>query len=275
MRDLLQLYLRRQAVSLPRYAWEQLFQALLGWIPSILGVGLRGLAYRLMLSMDGMAAIEDRVRLRFASHIRLGRGAYLDHGVYIHATPGGVTIGAGTYVMHNAILHVYNFRNLPRAGITIGARSLIGEGCVLRGQGGITIGDDVFLAPLVQVLAVDHSYTDPERPISTQPISTRGITIEDDVWIGGGAIILDGVRVGRHSVVAAGAVVTRDVPAFSVVGGVPARVLKMIGEQPANGERRTKRIREAGREHRTENTEHRSAKTSGGSGGERMNNVIK
>jgi acetyltransferase-like isoleucine patch superfamily enzyme len=230
MRDLLLIYLRRQASSLPRYIWEQLLQALLGWIPSILGVALRGLAYRLMLSMDGMAAIEDRVRLRFASQIRLGRGAYLDHGVYIHATPGGVTIGDGTYVMHNAILHVYNFRDLPHAGITIGARSLVGEGCVLRGQGGITIGDDVFLAPLVQVLAVDHSFSDPDLPISMQPISARGISIDDDVWIGGGAIILDGVRIGRHSVVAAGAVVTRDVPAWSVVGGVPARVLKRLAE---------------------------------------------
>jgi acetyltransferase-like isoleucine patch superfamily enzyme len=148
--------------------------------------------------------------------------------VYIHATPGGVSIGDATYVMHNAVLHVYNFRDLPHAGITIGSRSLIGEGCILRGQGGITIGDDVYLAPLVQLLAVDHVFDDLDTPISQQPIRTRGITIEDDVWIGGGAIVLDGVRIGRHSVVAAGAVVTRDVPPFSVVGGVPAKIIKRL-----------------------------------------------
>jgi len=228
MKDLLQLYLSRQAATLPRYAWEQTIQALFGSIPSILGVGIRALAYRAILKMDGMAAIENRVRLAFASNIRLARGAYLDHGVYIHATPGGVSIGEGSYVMHNAVLHVYNFRALPHAHITIGARSLIGEGCVLRGQGGITIGDDVYLAPLVQLLAVDHEYRELDVPISQQPIVCRGITIEDDVWIGGGAVVLDGVRIGRHSVVAAGAVVTRDVPPFSVVGGVPARIIKTL-----------------------------------------------
>lgn len=226
MRDMLQLYLRRQAASLPRYLWEQALQWGAGWIPSIVGIGVRGLLYRAMLQMDGMAAIEDHVRLRWASHIRLGRGAYIDHGVYIHATPGGVSIGPGTFVMHHAVLHVYNFRDLPRAGISIGARSLIGEGCILRGQGGISIGDDVYLAPRVQLLAVDHDYSDLDRPISAQPIITRGIVIEDDVWIGAGAIVLDGVRIGRHSVVAAGAVVTRDVPSYTVVGGVPARMLK-------------------------------------------------
>lgn len=242
--SLLRQYLERQAASLPRYIWEQALQALLGSVPSIVGVGLRALAYRTLLHMDGMAAIEDRVRLRWASNIRLGRGAYLDHGVYIHATPGGVSIGAGTFVMHNAILHVYNFRDLPHAHITIGARSLVGEGCVLRGQGGITIGDDVYLAPLVQLLAVNHEYQDLERPISAQPITTQGITIDDDVWIGGGAIILDGVHIGRHSVVAAGAVVAGDVPPFTVVGGVPARVIKQLApsEHIAGATRPTARL---------------------------------
>lgn len=231
---MLGLYLRRQAASLPRYLLEQTLQAIFGAIPSIVGVGIRALVYRLMLRMDGVAAIEDRVRLRFASNIRLGRGAYLDHGVYIHATPGGVQIGEGAFVMHNAVLHVYNFRDLPHAGITIGSRSLVGEGCILRGQGGITIGDDVYLAPLVQLLAVDHVFDDLDTPISQQPISARGIVIEDDVWVGGGAIVLDGVRIGRHSVVAAGAVVTRDVPPFSVVGGVPAKLIKEV-RTPGSG----------------------------------------
>ncbi len=125
-----------------------------------LGVGLRSVAYRSILHAEGSVAIEDGVRIRFASNVWLGRGAYLDHGVYLHACPSGIRIGAESFVMKNAILHVYNFRDLPNAGITIGSRSLIGEACVLRGQGGITIGDDVFLAPLVQMLAVNHVYHD-------------------------------------------------------------------------------------------------------------------
>ena len=71
----LRLYLSRQADSLPRYALEQTLQALLGWIPTLVGIGLRGLAYRCMLHMDGWAAIERGVRLRFANRLRLGHGA--------------------------------------------------------------------------------------------------------------------------------------------------------------------------------------------------------
>jgi acetyltransferase-like isoleucine patch superfamily enzyme len=232
MRAQIELYISRQASTPARYVWEQLIQALAGWVPSILGVGLRAIAYRGLLHFDGMAAIEDGVRLRFAEHIHLGRGAYLDHGVYLHACPAGITIGAESFVMKNAILHVYNFRNLPHAGITIGARSLVGEGCVLRGQGGISIGDDVYLAPLVQILAVNHVYQDTTRPISHQGITAQGITIGDGAWIGAGAIILDGVRVGRNVVVGAGAVVTRDVPPCSLVTGNPARVVRDLRAEP-------------------------------------------
>lgn len=224
----LNLYLHRQADNLGRYALEQTLQTLAGWVPTVIGVGLRGVLYRLMLRMDGVAAIERGVRLRFANHIRLGNGAYLDEGVYVHACPDGVTIGANTLVMHGAVLHVYNFRDLPHAGIAIGRDSLIGEYNVIRGQGGVTIGNRVYTSPLVQIVAVNHVFDDPARPFVEQGITAQGIVIEDDVWIGAGAIVADGVRVGKGAVVAAGAVVTRDVPPHTVVGGVPARVLRDI-----------------------------------------------
>lgn len=230
----LQLYLERQASSLPRYGLEQLLFLLVGWMPTIVGIGVRALCYRLILQMEGMAAIEQKVRLRFADQIRLGRNAYLDEGVYLHACPQGITIGENTLVMHGAVLHVYNFRALPHAFIRIGRDSLIGELNVLRGQGGITIGDRVYTAPLVQLLAVNHLYHDPNRPMVEQGITAEGIVIEDDVWIGAGAIITDGVHIGKGAVVAAGAVVTRNVPAHTVVGGIPARVLKEIrADEPA------------------------------------------
>lgn len=226
--DSLLLYLRRQAASLPRYVLEQLLFFLVGWIPTLLGIGVRGVLYRLILHMDGVAAIEKNVRLRFASGIRLGRGAYLDEGVYLHASPGGIAIGENTIVMHGAVLHVYNFRDLPNAGISVGRDSLIGEYCVVRGQGGVTIGDRVYTSPFTQIIAVNHVFDDPDRPFVDQGITAEGIVIEDDVWLGASAVITDGVRVGKGAVVAAGAVVTQDVPPHTVVGGVPARVLKQI-----------------------------------------------
>jgi acetyltransferase-like isoleucine patch superfamily enzyme len=228
------LYLRRQADNLGRYVLEQTLQTVLGWVPTIVGIGLRALAYRLMLHMQGWTAIESGVRLRFASRIRLGHGAYLDQGVYIHACPNGVEIGPGTLVMHGAVLHVYNFRDLPHSGIRIGRDSLIGEYTVIRGQGGVTVGDRVYTSPLVQIVAVNHVFDDATRPFVEQGITAEGIAIEDDVWIGSGAIITDGVRVGRGAVVAAGAVVTEDVPPHSVAAGVPARVVREIdGQQVA------------------------------------------
>jgi acetyltransferase-like isoleucine patch superfamily enzyme len=227
------LYVRRQADNLGRYVLEQALQMLVGRVPTIFGIGLRALLYRLMLRMEGWAAIEDGARLRFANHIRLGHGAYLDQGVYLHACPNGIEIGPGTLVMHGAVLHVYNFRGIPHSGIRVGRDSLIGEYTVIRGQGGVTVGDRVYTSPLVQVLAVNHVFDDPARPFVEQGITAQGIAIEDDVWIGAGAIVSDGVRVGRGAVIAAGAVVTQDVPPHTVVAGVPARVIREIDGRSA------------------------------------------
>jgi acetyltransferase-like isoleucine patch superfamily enzyme len=229
-RSQLNLYLSRQARHPGRYLLEQTLQMLAGWAPTVVGIGLRAVLYRLMLKMDGIAAIEKNVRLRYASHIRLGRGSYIDENVYIHACPGGVEIGANTLIMHGAILHVYNFRNLPHAGIRIGHDSLVGEYTVIRGQGGVTIGDRVYTSPMTQIIAVNHVFDNPQQPFTAQGITAQGIVIEDDVWLGAAAVITDGVRVGKGSVVAAGAVVTGDVPPLTVVGGVPARVLRQVGQ---------------------------------------------
>lgn len=224
----IRLYLDRQASSAFRYILEQTLLFLFGWIPTIVGVGLRGVFYRLILHMDGLAAIESRVRLRFADHIKLGQGVYLDEGVYLHACPQGIEIGPRTIVMHGAVLHVYNFRDMPHSRIRIGSDSLIGEYSVIRGQGGVQIGDRVYTSPFTQIIAVNHVFDDPGRPFIEQGITAEGIIIEDDVWLGAGAIITDGVRVGKGAVVAAGAVVTKDVPPHTVVGGVPAKPIKAI-----------------------------------------------
>jgi acetyltransferase-like isoleucine patch superfamily enzyme len=226
--EALRLYLERQASSTARYWLEQAVTALAGWVPTIVGIGLRGVLYRMILRIDGWAGIERGVRLRFASNIRLHAGSYLDESTYLHACPRGIEIGERTIVMHGAVLHVYNFRGIPRSGIFIGDDSLIGEYTVIRGQGGVVLGDRVYTSPFTQILAVNHVFDDPSRPFVDQGITAQGIVIEDDVWLGAGAIVTDGVRIGRGAVVAAGAVVAEDVPAHTVVAGVPARVVREI-----------------------------------------------
>lgn len=228
MLSAIKLYLNRQASSTVRYFYEQFFLILFGWIPTIIGIAIRNVIYRLILRIHGSAAIENGVRLRFTDHIKLGNGVYLDQGSYLHACPNGIEIGDDTIVMHGAILHVYNFRGMPQSGIKIGRNSLVGEYSVIRGQGGVQIGDRVYTSPFTQIIAVNHVFDDPNKPFIEQGITAQGIVIEDDVWLGAGAVITDGVRVGKGSVVAAGAVVTKDVPPHTVVGGVPAKIIKEI-----------------------------------------------
>ncbi len=226
MIEQLRYYLGGQASSLPLYILEQLVLGAFGWVPTVAGIGLRALAYRLIMHLDGAPAIEAGVRIACASNVRLGKGAYLDQGVYLHALPSGITIGEGTFIMHHAMLHVFNFRDLPRAAITIGKNCFIGEFNVIRGQGGVRIGDGVYTGPMAQIVAVNHVYSDPNRPIREQGITAQGIVIEDDVWIGAGAAVLDGVTIGRGSVIGAGSIVASDIPPYSIAVGTPAKPIK-------------------------------------------------
>ena len=135
----------------------------------------------------------------------------------------------------------------PRGGqLTIGARTRIAPGACIQGPvtigedctvqiysvivavrgGPITIGNDVHIAPHVMMIAAHHKFVDTDIPIGKQGIEAAPITIEDDVWVAGRVMITAGVRIGRGSVIGAGAVVTKDIPPWSVAVGVPARVIR-------------------------------------------------
>jgi acetyltransferase-like isoleucine patch superfamily enzyme len=111
--------------------------------------------------------------------------------------------------------------------ITFGKRSICGPHCVYGSNASITIGEDVIIAGSVSVRDSNHVFTRTDMPIVAQGITSKPVTIGDGVWIAQGAIILEGVRIGAHAIVAAGAVVIRDVPPGAIVGGIPGRVLKM------------------------------------------------
>jgi acetyltransferase-like isoleucine patch superfamily enzyme len=150
----------------------------------------------------------------------------------MHGGPGGITIGDDCWIMSGCRLHVFNFRRIAHAGIRIGRRTFLGEETLMRGQGGITVGESVLFGPRVQVLAVNHVTSDAHRPIMDQGITAVGIHIEDGCWIGAGAIILDGVTIGRQACVGAGSVVTADVPPHSLAVGSPARVVRNLLDSP-------------------------------------------
>ena len=94
--------------------------------------------------------------------------------------------------------------------------------------GPVIIGDNVNLAQGITVTALNHKFSDKEKRIDEQGVSTNPVKIGDDIWIGANAVILPGVNIGNHSVIAAGAIVTKDVPPHSLVAGVPAKIIKQI-----------------------------------------------
>jgi acetyltransferase-like isoleucine patch superfamily enzyme len=108
--------------------------------------------------------------------------------------------------------------------LTIGKRVFINSGCKFQDQGGITIGDDVLIGHNVVIATLNHSF-DPEHRGDLEPLPVK---IGNKVWIGANATILPGIKIGDGAIIAAGAVVTKDIAPLTVVGGVPAKVIKVI-----------------------------------------------
>ena len=114
-------------------------------------------------------------------------------------------------------------------GIRAGRGLAVNSGAFLDGRGGLTLGANVLVGPNAVVLSTRHRFDDPRLPISAQGVELAATAVGDDVWIGANAVVLAGVRVATGTVVAAGAVVSSDTEAWSIVGGVPARA---IGSRP-------------------------------------------
>ena len=112
--------------------------------------------------------------------------------------------------------------------IRIGKNVFINSGAIFTDLGGITLEDNVLIAPRVNILTVNH----PENPAERRGVILKPVVIKKNAWIGAGATILPGVTVGENAIVAAGAVVSKDVPANTVVSGIPAKVLKTVGSAP-------------------------------------------
>lgn len=129
----------------------------------------------------------------------------------------GYEIGDGCVIFGNVIF---------RGKIKMGRNCSISNNCFLSGwTSGINIGDDVMIAPNCVVVAFNHGFKDIDVPMIRQPWTGEPITIEDDVWIGANCTITTGVRIGKGSIIAANAAVTKDIPAYSIAGGVPAKII--------------------------------------------------
>ena len=155
----------------------------------------------------------------------IGRDVKFYGGVRIVGNaPDGIRIGNGVRILRNVTMST-----TPNGKIHIGDNVHIGEGTILFSDIGIRIGDNVIIGPQNVITDFNHGYESVEIPINQQGLDRKEVVIEEDVWIASNCVIIRGVRIGKGSVVAAGAVVHREVSPYSVVGGVPIRLIKKRG----------------------------------------------
>jgi acetyltransferase-like isoleucine patch superfamily enzyme len=179
------------------------------------------LAVRRDLAVSPRARIDDPrfVRIRPGAKI----GAYAELWAFSDNPAGGSTaveIAEDADIRSHALLHAYG------GSIRVGRYSCVNHFCFVNGAGGVWIGDDVMMGTHTAILSSEHGMDDLPVPMTRQPSHVSPVVIEDDVYIGAHVTILAGITIGTGAIVAAGAVVTRDVEPYAVVGGVPARVLR-------------------------------------------------
>jgi acetyltransferase-like isoleucine patch superfamily enzyme len=212
--------------ALAKYELIALFAS---WVPGALGLLLRSKLYPTLLNSCGRGTVfGSNVILRHPHKIRIGEAVVADDNVVLDAkgtTNKGIEVGENVFLGRNTIIYCQN------GDICIGANSNIGSNCQIFSSGRCVIGENVLVAAYVYVIGGGHAYDDEGTPVIAQQRVSKGITIGDGVWIGAGVKILDGVNIEKDAILAAGSVITRDVPEGAIVGGMPAKVLRTRKEQ--------------------------------------------
>jgi acetyltransferase-like isoleucine patch superfamily enzyme len=210
--------------SLARLLLYEGVVTLFSWIPGALGLVLRKIAYRWLLGSVGRnVTFGHGVVLRHPGKIRLGDDVVVDDLVVLDAkgqANRGIVIGNGVFLGRGTIL------SCKDGDIVLGDHTNIGFHCEVFSASTVTVGRHGLFAAYTYLVGGGHEFERADVPVLEQGRSSRGITLGDDVWLGTGTKVLDGVRIGRGVVVGAGAVVTDDLPDGAVAVGVPARVVR-------------------------------------------------
>ncbi len=169
---------------------------------------------------------EPAVSIRAGKHVRIGSGCFFGRGLEIDAlSVDGVVIGNNVTIKSGGIINCTGILAEFGQGLIIEDNVGISERCYIQVRGSVRICSGAILGPNVSIFSENHNFDNENIDIRLQGVKRRGVIIGSGCWIGGGATITDGVCIGKNSVVAAGAVVTADVPDGAVVGGIPARIL--------------------------------------------------
>jgi acetyltransferase-like isoleucine patch superfamily enzyme len=162
------------------------------------------------------------LKLRFRGRLRTDGIAFVGPGAEIQIRRGArLVLGRWSWIGHGCKIRVHE------GEVLVGAKTVLGQECTISAYQHVSIGRECILADRVMLIDFDHGVVDVERPIRLQGIYKRDVRVGHNVWVGYGACLLRGITVGDNAIVGTNAVVTRDVPDNAVVGGVPARVLRM------------------------------------------------
>ncbi|MCH7397728.1 acyltransferase [Belliella sp. DSM 107340] len=190
---------------------------------------VRGLLIRWRLkSVQGLFLVGKGVTLRQPGYIEVGTNFIAqDHCEINGLSQKGLIFGDKVTVGSYAIIRPTNlYGGEAGIGLKVGNNSSIGPYSYIGCSGYIEIGDNVMMSPRVSIYSENHNFSDVDLPMIDQGVTRSFVKIENDCWIAANSIILAGVTVGKGSIVAAGSVVTKDVPPFSIVGGNPAKIIK-------------------------------------------------
>lgn len=176
----------------------------------------------------GLFLIGKDVTIRQASYIHVGRNFIAqDHCEINGLSQKGLVFGDKVTIGSYAIIRPTNlYGGKAGVGLKVGNNSSIGPYAYIGCSGYIEIGDNVMMSPRVSIYSENHNFSETEFPMIEQGVTRSFVKIEDDCWIAANAVILAGVTVGKGSVVAAGSIVTKDVPPYSIVAGNPAKIIK-------------------------------------------------
>jgi acetyltransferase-like isoleucine patch superfamily enzyme len=214
--------------SLARLVLHETVVLAASWVPGALGLILRKLLYRLLLGSVGRGVVFGQgVVLRHPRKIRIGDGVTVDDLVVLDAKGSsnrGIEIGRGVFLGRGTIL------SCKDGDIVLGDHTNLGFHCEIFSGSSVTVGRHGLFAAQVYLVGGGHEFERADVAVIEQPRSSRGIVLGDNVWLGTGAKVLDGVRLGHGVVVGANAVVTADLPDGAIAAGVPARILRRRSE---------------------------------------------
>ncbi len=175
----------------------------------------------------GFVFAEKGAKIQFGHKIKVGSGLNLmKHSTINALSYNGVEIGNNFTLGKYAIIECTGVLRNVGSSLKIGDNVGINHYCFIGVRGDITIGNNVIFGPRVNIFSENHNYEDLNIPIKNQGVTKSKTNIGNDVWIGANVSIMSGVTIGDGCIIAAGAVVTKDIPSYSIIGGVPAKIIK-------------------------------------------------